>query len=212
MTMRFEPKRNTTTMLAALLGVALVLSGCGSSSSPKKPAVQAAHPTASLSNPDIGAAQAQVTAGAASAAPSTSKAVSPASKAQNAGTINDAHGSSGPKPLNPCALVSLSQADAITGGAVLGRIEAPLGPTCIYRLGNAQTDVTLAIESMSFSQVAHQMRKRSSVLVGGRRGYCGTLGTQMLFLPLSRGRILNVTAPCAQAQRFAAAALIHIAA
>src|ERR1700730_2977411 len=78
MTMPFEPKRNTTimkpsTMLAALLASALVASGCGGSSSPKKPAVQTAHPTAAPSNPDIGQAQAQVTEGAASAAPSTLK-------------------------------------------------------------------------------------------------------------------------------------------
>jgi hypothetical protein len=200
--MRYAPKRNTTimkpsTMLAALLATALVVSGCGSSSPPKKPAVQAAHPTAAASNPDIGQAQAQVTAQKARPQP---------------GTTNDGHGNAGPKLLHPCSLVSISQADAITGGAVIGRVEATLGPTCIYRLGSGQSDVTLAIESMSFSQVARQMKKRSSVVVGGRRGYCGTLGTQMLFLPLPRGRILNVTAPCAQAQRFAAAALIHSAA
>jgi hypothetical protein len=200
--MRYAAKRNTTimkpsTMLAALLATALVVSGCGTSSAPKKPAVQAAHPTAALSNPDIGQAQAQVTTQNARPQP---------------GTTNEGHGTTGPKLLHPCSLVSISQADAITGGAVIGRVEATLGPTCIYRLGSGQSDVTLAIESMSFSQVARQMKKRSSVVVGGRRGYCGTLGTQMLFLPLPRGRILNVTAPCAQAQRFAAAALIHIAA
>ena len=206
-----------STMLVALLASALMVSGCGSSASPNKPSVQTAHPTAAPSNPDIGQAQAQVTEGTAPAAPSTPKAsASHPSKVQKArvqpGTINDSHGITGPKPLNPCTLVSLSQANAITGGAVLGRVEAPLGPTCIYHLGSAKSDVTIALESMSFSQVAHQMRGRNSVLVGGRRGYCGTLGPQMLFLPLPRGRILNVTAPCAQAQRFAAAALIHIAA
>ncbi len=219
--MPFESQRNTKIMkpsaiLVALLASALTVVGCGSSS-PTKSQVQAAHPTASASNPDIGQAQAQVSVGAAPAATSTPNAtVSHPSSAQKArpqpGSINDSHGISGPKPLNPCTLVSVSQANAITGGAVLGRVEAPLGPTCIYHLGNAKSDVTVAIESMSFSQVAHQMRRRNSVVVNGRRGFCGSLGTQMLFLPLPGGRILNVTAPCPQAQRFAAAALIHIAA
>jgi hypothetical protein len=72
--------------------------------------------------------------------------------------------------------------------------------------------VTLAIESMSFSQATHQMHKRSPVSINGRVGYCGRLGAQMLFLPLSQGRVLNVTAPCAQARRFATVALTHLAA
>jgi hypothetical protein len=34
----------------------------------------------------------------------------------------------------------------------------------------------------------------------------------MLFLSLSGGRVLNVTAPCAEARQFAVAALGHVAA
>jgi hypothetical protein len=48
--------------------------------------------------------------------------------------------------------------------------------------------------------------------VGARKAYCGSLGSQMLYVPLTGGRVLHVTASCAVAQRFAALALSHLAA
>jgi hypothetical protein len=108
--------------------------------------------------------------------------------------------------------VSLSEAQAITGGAITGRIDAPLGPTCIYKVGGSKGDITLAVESMSYATVTQQMTHKNSLLVQGRHAYCGRLGAQMLFVPLTGGRVLNVTAPCAIAQRFARTALSRLAA
>jgi hypothetical protein len=114
--------------------------------------------------------------------------------------------------LNPCTLVSVSEAEAITGGPIAGRIEAPLGPTCIYRRAGSKTNITLAVEATSFASVTHGMTKPTKVLVKGRSAYCGKLGAQMLFVPLPDGTVLNVTAPCAVAQRFAATALSRLVA
>jgi hypothetical protein len=114
--------------------------------------------------------------------------------------------------FNPCKLVSLSEAQAITAGAVTSRIEAPLGPTCIYRSAASKAEITVAVESISLSQVSRQMGKRKPLSVGTRNGYCGRLGTQMLFVPLTTGRVLHITAPCAIAQQFAARALPRLAA
>jgi len=116
-----------------------------------------------------------------------------------------------PTGLNPCTLVSTSEAASIAGAATVAT-DAPLGPTCIYRIHGAKAAITLAVESESFSQVSRQMSHRQSVKISSRTAYCGRLGAQMLFVPLSNGRVLNVTAPCAIAQRFATLALSRLAA
>jgi hypothetical protein len=108
---------------------------------------------------------------------------------------------------NPCSLVSTSSVESVVGGHIVERSEAPLGPTCIYRLAGSHPNVTLAIEDLEYPQVTSPMKHRTAVDVSGHRAYCGTLGTHMLFLPLSGGKVLNVTAPCGVAQRLAALAL-----
>jgi len=133
-------------------------------------------------------------------------------RARVTATPNDEHNSTGAKPPNPCAFVGAAQAQAIAGGLIKAQIAAPLGPTCIYKLSGSRPDITLAVESMSLPQVARQMRKTTQLSIGGHTAYCGTLGREMLFLSLSGGRVLNVTAPCALARQFAAAALSHVAA
>jgi hypothetical protein len=113
---------------------------------------------------------------------------------------------------NPCKLVSLTEAKAITGGAIAGSTEAPLGPTCIYKVAGSKAAITLNVESLSFSQATSHMAKRQQITVRGRRGYCGNLGAPMLYIPLSGGQILHVTAPCGVAARFADLALGRLAA
>src|SRR5205823_14122679 len=53
---------------------------------------------------------------------------------------------------NPCTLVSLAEAPSFTGGAIAGRVEAPLGPTCIYARKGSAPRFPLAIESVNFRQ------------------------------------------------------------
>jgi hypothetical protein len=109
--------------------------------------------------------------------------------------------------------VSVAEVQGITHGTIAGRTEAPLGPTCIYRLvGKSTTDITLVVESIRPSQLAPQVAKARRLTVARHPAYCVTLGTQMLFVQLSGGRVLHVTASCPVAQRLAAAALKRLSA
>ncbi len=253
--MTLHRSRTITGGLLAGLALATALAGCGGSSS-RKPPVQAARPTASESNADVGSAAVQggealtpappgastaprtrassspgATRTTSSAKASTSSAKASTSsarthhtpgssigktvavqKARSAGdTSNDDESSTGAKTLNPCTLVSVSEVQSITGGGFLSRVEAPLGPTCIYHVSGPPSNVTLAVEAASTAPAAHK-GARQNVSVAGHTAYCVKLGSAMLLVPLSGGRVLNVTAPCALAQRFAAAALGHLTA
>jgi hypothetical protein len=202
----------------------IALGGCGGSSSTKTTptTIQTARPTAPLSNADVGSAPAQNSSHGSqhgSHRASGDNASRPAvtqgtdsSKVQKARpSLTTEVGEGVAKAVNPCTLVRTSEAQAITGQAIAARIEAPLGPTCIYRFAGSKSQITLSIESASFSQIKHQLTKRKSVTVGSRQAYCGSLGTKMLFVRLPGGRVLHVTAPCAIAQHFAAAALGRLA-
>jgi len=218
--------RARASVLAVGTGI-LVLAGCGSSgpssSSPSSSSGPAGHGAVRLihtqeadtagagSNADIGGAPVQTTSAAARRHAARARtALAPAGKVQKARqtprSSNDDLGSQQAQ-FNPCTLVSLTQAQAITHGSVKGRTLARLGPTCIYRAGNARNDVTLVVETLSVSQVAHQMTRPAKLTVAGHPAYCGRLGLQMLFVGLPGSRLLNVTAPCPVAKQFAVAAL-----
>jgi hypothetical protein len=112
--------------------------------------------------------------------------------------------SSKPKTrFTPCALVTRAQATSILGVAVQAPLEAPQGPTCIYRSKSGSRFVTIAVQPVDFKQVTKQIRRRQAVDVADRRAYCGLQGQPMLYVSLSRGRVLSVAAPCAVARRFA---------
>ena len=226
---QLKDRRITTLVSIAMLCTGTgALAGCGGSSTSNVSTHQA-RPTAAQSSPDVGNATAQITSkkqgsgssrrtqpqglaliGAKSSGPTEAQRVQRARSTP--ATTSDEHSSTGGSQLNPCTLVSASEAQAITGGPVVGPVEAPLGPTCIYRPNGSKAQITLAVESMSFSKVTHQMTKPNRVTVRGHLAYCGRLGAPMLFIPLSGGRVLNVTAPCGMAQRFAATALGRLSA
>ena len=122
--------------------------------------------------------------------------------------IADNENTANPHVLNPCTLVSMPEAQSFTGGTVSGAVEAPLGPTCIYRpSGHSKTEITLALESNNATQLTKHLARRQQVTVSGHRAYCGHLGTQLLLVPLPDGQMLSVSAPCAVARQFAAAAM-----
>jgi hypothetical protein len=116
-------------------------------------------------------------------------------------------GKRGPSASDPCTLVSKAEAQAIVGGSIATPQEAPLGPTCIYQPEGAKTQVTLTVESLDFAQIRAQLHDRRRVRIGGRIAYCGDYGLPTTFVPLSGGRVLSITAPCAVGTRFAAKAL-----
>lgn len=106
----------------------------------------------------------------------------------------------------PCSLVSKTQATAIVGTPILEPIEAPQGPTCIYQTKSGKPFITLAVQTVNFAKLRKQIRNTRSISVANRTAYCGTYGKPMLFLPVTGGRVLSITAPCSMAQRFAATA------
>ncbi len=194
---------------------------------------QQARPTPSPSNADVGSAAAQVapattaahgsrhtgkpgatvsssTSGAVASSHATDR-VARAHGVQHARSTpsqsNDDLSNTGARGLNPCTLVTASEARSITAGAVVGTLEAPLGPTCIYRSSNSKAaNITMTVESLKLSQVTHRMSKSTQFSVKSHPAYCGRLGPQMLFVPLANGQVLNVVAPCSVARQFAALA------
>jgi hypothetical protein len=107
----------------------------------------------------------------------------------------------------PCTLVTASQAQALMGGPILEPIEAPQGPTCIYRSRSGRNFITLAVQTVDFIQLRSRMRHRRRIEVSDRKGYCGNLGQPVLYIPVSNTHVLSVVAPCALAIRFAARAI-----
>jgi hypothetical protein len=222
-------------MTIAALGLsALPLVGCGGSSGSSATAAaatttthtQAARPTPRGSNADVGIAPAQQasqkeTGSSRHKSHALGRPQAPAGSVGAAGKVQKARTNKTteidenpgpPKAANPCRLVSRSEAQSIVGHSIAASIEAPLGPTCIYQLSGSKTQITLQVERLSYGQATHQLSKRSLVSVGDRKALCGSLGTQMLFVPLADGQVLHVTAPCAVAQRFAALALKRLTA
>jgi hypothetical protein len=224
----------------AVGAVSVALVGCGGSSSSDsstQAAAPASHPqkTAVSSNLDTGVAQVQ-SAGAASGAGATSESGGSSSGSHGSqsshakqgavtkghhvqrGGINPATNDDHNPPItlpNPCKLVSLSEAKTITDGAISGTAEAPLGPTCVYKLQGAKGangDITMALESSSLSQVTKHMTRRHEITVKGRHGLCGKLGSQMVYVPVPGGQVLHITAPCGVGQQFAALALGRLSA
>lgn len=207
-------------------------SGAGSSASSTQPALAAQHPASATnaSNLDIGQGRSQ------KADHGTQQSPAAAQRSANAGQQSevakqpsvtrhagvqkshatpaqaDNDGAPAIHKLNPCTLVSLAQAKAITGGAVTASVEAPLGPTCVYHVAHQRADITVDVEVSSHAQPAHAMSKRQNLTIRGHQAYCGRLGSEMLFVTLPGGNLLHVLAPCPVAQQFAAAALGRLAA
>jgi hypothetical protein len=116
----------------------------------------------------------------------------------------------GAPQLNPCTLVTASEAQGATGAPMTGLVEAPLGPTCIYKRGDSKRAITLAVELMDYSAVARNLTNSAPITVGTHPARCGGLGAEKLFLSLSGGRVLNVTAPCPIAKLFAIKAVSRL--
>ena len=114
--------------------------------------------------------------------------------------------------FHPCGLVSSSQAQAIVGGPVGKPVEAPLGPTCIYRSLRDGHVVTLTVEAANFTRIKQYLHGTRSAAVAGHTAYCGIYGQPTTFVPLGKGRVLDVTAPCALGLRFAATAVPRLSA
>jgi Protein of unknown function (DUF3558) len=109
--------------------------------------------------------------------------------------------------FTPCNLVTKAQAQAIVGLPMGDPLEAPRGPTCVYRTQDGRSLVTLAVQSVEFSQLRRQIHDRRQVDVSNRAAFCGTLGAPVLYVALPKGRVLSVAARCNVGRRFAIAAV-----
>jgi hypothetical protein len=114
--------------------------------------------------------------------------------------------------FTPCNLVTVAQARAIIGAPMLDPVEAPQGPTCIYRTRNGKSFVSVAVQANDFNKLKPRLRLRQRVAVANRTAYCGTYGQPMLYVPLSGGRVLSIAAHCAIAKQFAIRAVRQLSA
>jgi hypothetical protein len=112
--------------------------------------------------------------------------------------------------FTPCNLVTKAQARAIVGAPVRDPLEAPQGPTCIYRTAKGKGFITVAVQSVSFKKLRPRLHQPRRIKVSTRTAYCGQYGQAMLYVPLSRGRVLSVAGPCPVARQFAAAAVQRV--
>jgi len=181
----------------ALLTAAALLSACGDAGAP-------AAPPGSPDNPLVAKPTQNATTGRSNE--------SSASSSQPLGyrKLLERQSSRPKTRFTPCNLVSRGQAKAILGVALQAPFEAPQGPTCIYRNKSGSTFVTVAVQPLDFDRLKKQMRRPHVVDVSRRSAYCGTSGGPMLYMPLSRRRVLSVAAPCPIAQQFATRAVARL--
>jgi hypothetical protein len=167
--------------LIPILALGGLLCACGAGA-------PASHAPGSTTNPTKGATTPKTSSGRSNEA----------SGAQQAAAVETA-GSA------PCTLVTREQASAILGERISKPSEAVQGPTCVYK--GHKSFVTLAVQTLDFDKIKPKLGLRQRVEVSSKVAYCGNYGQQMLYVPLSEGRVLSVAAPCPRAKRFAALAV-----
>jgi hypothetical protein len=176
----------------AALAAPIALAGCGDDSE------SAAAPQGSPQNP-LAATQVgdKNEGGAGAPAPGYQKLVERQSNAPE-------------DRFTPCNLVTRAQARTILGAPIQQPLEAPQGPTCIYRSRDGKSFITLAVQQSDIGALKNQMRQREKVDVGSRTAYCGNYGQPMLYVPLPGGNVLSVAGHCDVATKFAATALPNL--
>jgi hypothetical protein len=188
--------------LLALSSAGIAVTACGGSSTP---------PPASGSPQKPLVAEQTRLGGADQTGRSNEASASPSASASAAKPSYDALVKKQPSHprsrFTPCNLVTPAQARSIVGAPILAPVEAPQGPTCIYRTRNGKSFVSVAVQTVDFDKLKPRLRPRQRIAVTGRTAYCGTYGQPMLYVPLSGGRVLSVAAHCAIAKQFAIAAV-----
>jgi hypothetical protein len=111
---------------------------------------------------------------------------------------------------HPCKLVTAAEASGLFGAQVGDPIEAPLGPSCIFRSGQREDFVSVALQRMEEKHLAPLIRDRDKLDVDRLTGYCGPGEASNLLVPLSSGRVLTIeggAGGCELAKAFALKAL-----
>jgi hypothetical protein len=123
------------------------------------------------------------------------------------GRDTDEISASGAKPVEPCRLVTKSEAEGILGAGVAVS-ERPQGPTCIY--SGSGRRISQVVEKVPLRALRAGARSATPVTVAGRRGWCLRYETTAVAVAVGDERLLYVTGPCAAATRFATIALPRI--
>jgi hypothetical protein len=181
----------------AFVFVAALLSGCGGDSR--------SSPAGSPENPLV--AQ-QTSAPGTSGRDNEASSVAPKVAAKPGyQSLVERQGTKPRSRFTPCNLVTKAQAQAIVGAPIHDPLEAPRGPTCIYRTQDGKRFVTLAVQPLEFSQLKRRIHKRQPVSISEASAFCGVLGSPVVYVSLPKHRVLSVGAPCDVGRRFAATAL-----
>jgi hypothetical protein len=207
------PVRITLSLAAAVC--VLALTACGDDAKPKAAAGSEANPLTAtrpgeLSTPPAtgsGADAEPQRAAVPAGEPSTAAAKEPAPGYK---ALLDRQTASPRHRFTPCNLVTGREARDIVGEPMEVPVEAPQGPTCIYRPRAGKDLIALAIQDTSFTKIKRRMDDLRRVDVSDRTAYCGTYGQPVLYVPLRGGRLLSVNADCDIARGFAVKALSHL--
>jgi hypothetical protein len=220
--------RNTNVIAAttALACAAALAAGCGGDSS--SPASKTASAGTGVMNPGTAAPAPNakrpvVVHRAKPAAPApahseratgaTSKVSSghrPVQRAKVEESAKTETGTTGTPGTDPCKLVTKAEAGAILGKQIAKMISAPQGPTCIYQPSGGKATITLAVDSTNIAAARKGGKTLSQSKVQGHTALCVDYGSVKMLVPLTGGRVLNVTAPCQLAAGFAAKALQRV--
>lgn len=193
-----RPRRRCASTLA-VVGLTATLGACGGGSDQRSPG-----PPGSADNPLRGRVEAGSDDDGGPARPGATS-----ESAANVPGYRDLVSEQIPRPqsrFTPCNLVTKAQAESVIGSPIRTPVEALQGPTCLYRSSSGSVFVSVSLERISLNVLRHQMRDEKKVTVAGHDGICGTLGRQVLYVPVSAGRVLSVAAPCDLARGFAAKA------
>lgn len=197
--------------LIALVLMTALLTACGGQSTPKPPPGSPQNPLVAQTPQDSATAGRLNEAAPAAKGGAGAEGTKPKADAQPGyQKLVERQGSKPRSRFTPCNLVTKAQAGAIVGAPLQDPLEAPQGPTCIYRSQDGKRFVTLAVQSVPFSKLKRQMHKRQQVAVSDKTAFCGMLGQPILYMPLSGRRVLSVAAPCQVARKFAARAVLRL--
>ena len=125
-------------------------------------------------------------------------------------TVRSAPVAKAPVVPHPCSLVTTTEAQSALGRQIAQPIEAPQGPTCIFRLTSGTIAATIAVEDAPLTRYLDRMQGSKSAVLAKHLTYCGSLGSPTLVSEVGANSVLVVSAPCSVAEKLAADALPHL--
>ena len=146
----------------AFVLVAALLSACGGDSKPSPPG-----------SPDNPLVAQPTPEGSPSGRSNEGSAAPKATEEPGYQSLVERQGRKPRSRFTPCNLVTKAQAQAIVGAPIRDPLEAPKGPTCIYRTQDGKSFITVAVQSLDFSELKRNIHKRQQVNVSDRSAFCG---------------------------------------